>query len=50
VSKIQPGLPIVDETEKIVTAIGDMGNNPSVPIDEPRDVPAFIRKQKNFEK
>ncbi len=50
ISKIQTSIPVVDDTEKIVTAIGDLSNNPSVPIVEPRDVPAYIRKQKNIDK
>ncbi|MGC8927322.1 MAG: cell division protein FtsZ [Myxococcota bacterium] len=39
--------PVVDETQKIVTTIESIGGSTSITIEEPRDVPAFIRKRQN---
>ncbi len=50
ISKIQPPVTIVNEADKFATTIESLSGHPDVTIDEPRDVPAFIRKQKFQEK
>jgi cell division protein FtsZ len=39
--------PIVDETDRIANTIESIGGSTNVPIEEPIDVPAFIRKRQN---
>ncbi|MCX7944048.1 MAG: cell division protein FtsZ [Deltaproteobacteria bacterium] len=41
---------IVDETDKLASVIEDIGNNQNICLNEPTEVPAFIRKKQNFEK
>ncbi|MCX7957765.1 MAG: cell division protein FtsZ, partial [Deltaproteobacteria bacterium] len=51
ISKAQYNGSVVDESEKYVAAIGDIGNNQSPQTDERETIPAYVRKQqKNFEK
>lgn len=50
ISKISSSTAIVDEVEKQTAMLQSLGGRGDVVIEEPRDVPAFLRKQKNFEK